>query len=660
MPFWWRRRKQWRSNYRFSYRKRRNRFRKPRRRFHRRRHRRATRRRRRRYKPKVRRKKKFIKLLQWQPQSIRKCKIKGIDTIILGANGKQFRNYTFAINEWTPPTTPTGGGISTAKYSLAYLYEQFILGNNIWTTSNCDYDLVRYTGASFTFYRHPRIDFIVVYQLQYPLTLSPQTLQDTHPRNLLLQKHKIVIPSLKLQPWGKRYIKKKVKPPKQMTNKWFFMHSFTETGLVLLKAAACDLGFSHLGEQGENELTSFYSLNIDTFFTHGAWGQAQPYFPISTWSPTVAVQYTPQKGPEQTYNITSQPDITRDYEKGWFSSILLTAKKFTKPSPDLKPLLGCRYNPKIDTGKNNYVYLLAVQADKFDPPSHDKILITWGKPLWLLLLGWTDYIRKLRENINFMKTYFLVIQSPALAVGTRKSTPDKPVIPIDDSFLQGKGPYNTDADNYMKEHWYPCLMHQQQTINNIVKTGPFIPKAEGKISNWELHAKYSFYFKWGGSTNTNDKVCDPANATTYPGPDPISQTVQIVNPKSQIPESLLHIWDWRRNFLTKKAIKRMSENLPPESTISTDSDLSEPHQKKRKTTKVPSLQEKETKEKICLQQLFEGNSYQEIPQEEIQDPIQQLIYQQQQQQQHIKHNLLNLITCMKETQLQMQIQTGIL
>nr|UHK07178.1 MAG: ORF1 [Torque teno midi virus] len=657
MPFWWRRRKQWRSNYRFSYRKRRNRFRKPRRRFHRRRHRRATRRRRRRYKPKVRRKKKFIKLLQWQPQSIRKCKIKGIDTIILGANGKQFRNYTFAINEWTPPTTPAGGGISTAKYSLAYLYEQFVLGNNIWTTSNCDYDLVRYTGASFTFYRHPRVDFIVVYQLQYPLTLSPQTLQDTHPRNLLLQKHKIVIPSLKLQPWGKRYIKKKLKPPKQMTNKWFFMHSFTETGLVLLKAAACDLGFSHLGEQGENELTSFYSLNIDTFFTHGAWGVSSPYFPISTWGSTVQVQYTTQKGQEQTYNMTSNPDITRDYNKGWFSSMLLTAKKFTKPTADLKPLLGCRYNPKIDTGKNNYVYLLAVQADKFDPPSHDKILITWGKPLWLLLLGWTDYIRKLRESINFMKTYYIVLQSPALAVGTRKATPDKPVIPIDDSFLQGKGPYGIDADNYMKEHWYPCLMHQQQSINNIVQCGPYIPKyGRERNSTWDLHGGYHFFFKWGGDELDNQEIYNPTQQATFETPDTIRQTIQISDPSQQIPQTIVHAWDIRRGLITPNALKRIRENLPIDEVISTYSDA-EPKKKKRKNNNIP-YQEQETQEiQTALQALFEKDTYQE-PQDHQQ--LLNLIEQQHQQQNLLKFNLLQLIADLKKQQKAIQLHTGLL
>lgn len=564
------------------------------------------------------------------------------------------------MNEWTPPTTPTGGGFATAKYSLAYLYEQYQLGNNIWTTSNCDFDLCRYTGAKFRFYRHPYIDFIVTYQLEYPLTVNNLIYQQVHPLKQLLQKKKIIIPSLRTQPFGKRYITKKIKPPKQMTNKWFFQHSFNDTGLLLLKAAACDLQFSHLGEYSENELTSFKCLNTRSFYTHGAWGTSSShgYWPIQTWGPPCVVQYTTQKNETKTYTLSTYAD-TVSYDRGWFSSGLLNAKSIQKPPGDLHPLLECRYNPKIDTGKQNAIYLLAVQADKFTPPTHDKILIATGQPLWLLLFGWTDYIQKYRDKINFLKTYFIVLQSPCLTASGSGPGELLPVIPIDDSFIAGRGPYNSTPYPSDTTNWFPCLMHQQKTINDIVKCGPFIPKPEGKRSNWELHAHYTFFFKWGGSISSNKQVCNPADATEYPGPDPVSLSVQVSDPKSQIPESMLHIWDWRRHFITKKAFKRMSENLPTESTISTDADLSEPQQKRKRTKKEPSLQEKETPEIYYLQQLFEEDTFQK-DQEVQEDPIHQLIQQQHLQQQHLKFNLLNLMTQMKHTQLQMQLQTGIL
>nr|UHK05153.1 MAG: ORF1 [Torque teno midi virus] len=659
MPFWWKRRNKWWSTWRYRYRRNRNRFRKPRRRIYRRRHRRAPRRRRRRRRTKVRRKRKFLKLKQWQPDSIRRCKIKGLETIVLGANGRQFRNYTFTMNDWNPPTTPGGGGFSTAKYSLSYLFEQFTLGNNIWTTSNCNFDLCRYTGAKFIFYRHPDIDFIVQYQLEYPLTIQPDTYYSVHPHSLLLQKHTIIIPSLKHKPFGKTYIKKKIPPPKQMVNKWFFQHGFADTGLLLLKAAAADLLYSHIGQQGENELTSFFALNTDRWYMHGGWGifpQTTGYFPVNTWGPTKAVTYTLKNGTKTTYNITKDNCVS--YTQGWFSNQFLTAKSYDPPLPQYTPYVKVRYNPKIDTGKDNLVYFLAVQQDRFTPPTTDKILIMKDKPLWLLCFGWPDYILKLREKSDFMRTHYIVFISRALYVSGRE-TALQPVIPIDDSFINGRGPYNYDPTTWQMTNWFPTFAHQQQSINNIVKCGPFIPKLEGKKTNWELHAKYCFFFKWGGSTQTNNQVCDPTKASEYPGPNPIDPTIQISNPESQIPQSLLHIWDWRRGYLTKKALKRMSDNIQIESTLSTDSEYQEPQLKKFKTKKEPDLQEKETKEEIYLQQLFAGDTFPQI-QEETDQQILQLIQQQQHQQQQIKLNLVNLLTSLKQTQVQMQLQTGIL
>lgn len=563
------------------------------------------------------------------------------------------------MNEWTPPTTPGGGGFSTAKYSLDYLYEQYILGNNIWTSSNCPYDLCRYTGCKFIFYRHMYIDFIVQYDLEYPLSISPSTLQEMHPKQLLLQKHTIVIPSLKSHPFGKRYVKKKILPPKQMTNKWFFQHQFTSTGLVLMKAVACDLQFSHMGEQSENELVSFLCLNTDNFYMQGGWGTNQPhnYFPISTWGPTTTIEFVTKSGQTKHYTLSTYNE-TISYDKGWFSSDFMTAKEYKKPDTNIITYKPVRYNPKIDTGQGNAVYFVSVNNHSFDPPRSDKILITQNKPLWQLLYGWTDYIQALRKNNNFYKEYFIVLISPALRVSARQPA-DKPIIPIDDSFINGKSAYNYFPDTWQKTNWYPTFAHQQQAINNIVKTGAFIPKLEGKRANWELHAKYSFFFKWGGSLNPNKQVCDPSKASEYPGPDPVTTTVQISDPISQVPFSILHSWDWRRGFLKKSALKRMYQNLPAEQTISTDADHQEPPQKIRKSKREPSLQEKETKEQITLQELFEENTYPEIPQE-TQDPIQQLILQQQHQQHLLKLNLLKLITSMKDTQLQMQLQTGML
>ncbi len=120
----------------------------------------------------------------------------------------QHRNYTTDMNEWTLPRTPGGGGFATTVFSLQFLFEQYLLRKNIWTSSNTNYDLCRYTGSKFIFYRHPWWDFIVTAQLMYPMSLNFNDYMETQPLRLLLKQKKIIIPSLKTRPNGKQYIKK--------------------------------------------------------------------------------------------------------------------------------------------------------------------------------------------------------------------------------------------------------------------------------------------------------------------------------------------------------------------------------------------------------------------------------------------------------------------
>lgn len=142
-------------------------------------------------------------------------------------------------------------------------------------------------------------------------------------------------------------------------------------------------------------------------------------------------------------------------------------------------------------------------------------------------------------------------------------------------------------------------------------------------------------------------------------PDKFSQAVQIIDPTKQIPQQILHTWDYRRGLITQRALKRMYANLSDATTISTDSDGLEPQQKIKKSSRHAPLQEKETEVLKSLQQLFEKDSSQEEEETE-QKTIQELIQQQKQQQLSIKHNLITLITHLRQSQMQMQLQTGIL
>lgn len=110
--------------------------------------------------------------------------------MVMGATGREMYSYTYTQEHWIPPRTPGGGGFGVMLYSLDYLYEQYQYQRNVWTTSNCDFDLVRYTGSKFTFFRHPEVSFILTYSREFPMIITKDTYQTTHPAMLLLKKEK--------------------------------------------------------------------------------------------------------------------------------------------------------------------------------------------------------------------------------------------------------------------------------------------------------------------------------------------------------------------------------------------------------------------------------------------------------------------------------------
>nr|UHK06022.1 MAG: ORF1 [Torque teno midi virus] len=655
MPFWWnRRRKPWWGRWKYKtrrYRRRRKRF--PRRR----RRRRPTRRRRRRY-SKVKKKKPFLRLLQWQPDSIRKCKIKAFNNLLQGANGMQHRNYTTDQNEWTLPRNPGGGGFSTTVFSLAYLYELYTLRKCIWTTPNANYDLCRYTGCRFTFFRHPWYDFIITTQLMYPMSLNFADYIECQPSRMLLQHKKIILLSLKHKPNSKLHVTRKFKPPRQMVNKWFFQDMFSTKPLLLLKASVCDLLQPELGPSGGNKLVTLNCINIHDFYLEGNWGLPQ-YKPVSTWTnPTTLTIKTATAQKEITVG-TNHPV---SYQEGWFQKLILQAigvkKKEDTQGSFKTAAYVARYNPSQDTGKDNLVYLCSFTSFNYQPPQHDKVLFASNQPLWMLLFGFADYVKKIKEPAETFPIYYLLISSPYIEPHFNVANPKTHLI-IDSSFINGQGPFGTKVPNKFLDKWYPTLEYQQEAISSIVKAGPYVPKPDPTKANWELPYKCTFYFKWGGSYHQETQIYNPKDKTDYPVPDNLQSALQVTDPQQQIPQTMLHSWDYRRDIITKTALKRMSEHLETKSDLSTDADSSPPRKICKQSLCAPLLQDQQTQEQTCLHSLFEESICQD-QEEEKETSIKQLIQQQQHQQQRIKYKLLQLLTHMKRQQQQLQLNTGIL
>nr|UHK06513.1 MAG: ORF1 [Torque teno midi virus] len=658
MPFWWGRRNRfwYKNNYRRrTYRRKRKRWPKRRRRNFRRPTRRRRRRRRR---QKVRKKKQTLTLKVWQPDTIRKCKIKGTGIHIVGGNGTQYRCFTANRFDWTPPLMPGGGGFGVEKFTLQHLYNEHLLSNNIWTQSNKMLDLCRYTGARIKFYRHETIDFIACYSRNLPFNLEKYTYADAHPNSMLHSRHKKIIPSLKTRRGGKRYVTMKIKPPKPVSNKWFFQETFSNTPLFKLTTSIIDLRYPHISQIGSNELVSLFCLNTD-FYANAGWGNVSPPGTHSKWyvpyHGIATINSVQIKGKITPIQIGEQYKDTISYEKGYFQPKLLQAEKILQSAMQNIPIQASRYNPTKDDGQGNKLWLVSVVNYSFQPPKTDTDLYIDGLPLWQLVWGFTDFVKQTKKDSTFLNTYYAAFESKYLepAVSTSKI-----YIPIDMSFIQGKGPYDSYVSNFRKEHWYPTLNAQLKTLNAIAQAGPFVPKLDNIfLSSWELYSNYTFYFKFGGSELPEPDTVNPQDQGTYVIPTNIQKAIQVSNPQKQSPYTTLHSWDYRRGLITSSAFKRMCENQTTDTEFEPDTETIP--KKKKKVQHGNQLQraEEETQEiQNCLLSLCEENTFQETPQTSLLD----LIQQQQQQQQQLKHNLLKLLSDLKLKQRSLQLQTGLI
>nr|UHM27209.1 MAG: ORF1 [Torque teno midi virus] len=659
MPFWWRRRRRpwfgrWRTKRR-TYRTRRRRKLYKRRRFARP----NRRRRRRRYK--VKRKKKTIVIRQWQPACIRKCKIIGNEPIVVGAEGSQIDCYTTTKTNYVAPKVPWGGGFGINNYTLKYLYSEYSYHNNIWTASNRQKDLCRYTGAHITVFRHPTQDFIFAYDLQPPHVLNKFTFPSCHPHQLLLQKHHKIILSSASKPNGKYSKKIKLKPPKQMLSKWFFTKAFSTQSLVVLKAAVCNFRHSQLSGKNTNMLVSLISLN-PSFWKDPDWaatitsGPYKPYQGVPL--PLHYVVKTATGNVQKTLNIQNNTSYGESikYESGWFNRDFLNSLYIgtTESVTATHVTIAARYNPNIDDGVGNQIYCISTFTHSWAAPTTDKQLLIEGLPLWLGLFGYYSYVLSVKPE-DFLKSHVIVLVSKALycypEIGSCKN-----YCFIDWDYINGKKPYDQTITTQQKNLWYPDMHWQKKSMNAIVESGPFIPKlSEETYSTWELKLGYKFFFKWGGANTDEAEVDNPETMPTYDVPDTMPKAIQIINPEKQAPETILHPWDYRRGFIKETALKRMCSNLSTDTEFQYSPEAT-PKKRPRMQPTIPNPQEENQEIKNCLLSLCEESTFQETEEENLH----QLIKHQQHQQQKLKYNMFKLLLDLKEKQRMIQHHTGLL
>nr|UGV36019.1 MAG: ORF1 [TTV-like mini virus] len=244
--------------------------------------------------------------------------------------------------------------------------------------------------------------------------------------------------------------------------------------------------------------------------------------------------------------VLSKLDPDKKCSEQTAGNIIALTKPFT---------IACRYNPQADMGDNaTFVANITTDNTQWHEPS-DSHKITQGFPLWLLLWGWHDYLRKTQIPLRMDTEYVQAIVSNSISPKSMTY-----YVPLDWFFLHGRSPYAEEhhIKPFDQQNWHPKVNFQIQSISHILQTGPATAKLPPMISA-EGHITYKFHFKVGGCPPDMDEVCDPAKQPQYPQPGNLLSSILLQNPETPL-QYYINSFDQRRDTLTLRAAKRLKED----------------------------------------------------------------------------------------------------
>nr|UGV36310.1 MAG: ORF1 [TTV-like mini virus] len=548
-------------------------------------------------------KKKTLKLKVFQPKTINRCKIVGFKPLFQGDSRRASFNYIQSIYAYVPDLYPGGGGWSLMIYTLDSLFEDYQHLENIWTKSNAGLPLVRFLGGKFKLYQSDSTDYIFIFDSCWPMVDTKYTHADSAPFRMLQKRHKVIMPSKQTSCRKKPYKIVKFKPPAQMTNNWYFQQDIHKTPLVMTTCTAVDLSRPFCKTTCTNNNVTLWSLNPYWFqnpnFQHfpektGYSPKSINEQPIYLYASLLKLnssnksQFVKQLiflgntkeniageilnssnnskshwgNPFYHRYIERTPDTSYTIYYSTSNSTTIVTNMNNPTNLQFVEITGpiaysLRYNPMRDTGENNKIYIIKTTTDgTLNPPDNENFIFE-GFPLFYLLWGWPDWIKKLNQTTNLENNYLLIIQTKMFD----ESLPFYILLDID--FLDGYDPYQTHGEQYQTnwynhENWFPKLQYQIQSIENLCKSGPLTTRNTNYL---QAYMKYYFYFKFGGCPQTLEKAYDPSLQSKWPTADNVSRRIEIQNPNTA-PQTELYEWDWQKDYVKKSAIERIKYHTP--------------------------------------------------------------------------------------------------
>nr|UGV35340.1 MAG: ORF1 [TTV-like mini virus] len=616
------------------------------------------------------RKLKRITVRQWQPSTIRKCHIKGLECVLLFNEARLSFNSIMYKDSIVPPGFPGGGGFSVMKFTLENLYDMHQHCTNWWTNSNDNLPLCRYLGCRLRCYRSELIDYILKIDTNLPAHSNKLTYPSAQPSMIMMSQNKHLIPSKRTDKRKRPYITIKIPPPGKLENKWYFQKEFRQLPLLVLHVSAASFSQYYINTQKENNNVTINSLNT-TLITNRNFKEANwPYKKTGT-NALYFYEYTEDLPHDNKFKLQHLVPLTqiKKYTQGstyheakltryetnvtnYLNNIeKYTGNPFVKQHRETQghivysnsgpqdfatkwktnatetttsdqvglqftvvqePLIEqYRYNPFKDTGHKNNIYILKCDENTQNPDTAwtapaNPDIQLGGFPLWLNLWGFIDFQIRLGSYPNIMTNTMVVIQTDFLY-----PKPKHPIVLIDNDYLNNNSPYETGVNKLDADRWYPQIQYQTQEINKLVLTGPGTPKLYDKTSD-QVVIEYDFFFKWGGEPAKMVNVSNPQTQIIYPMPSYECQTTSLQSPAQAI-ESTLYSFDQRYDSITKTALERIQKDWDFTNFLSSITET--PSRIPEVQGTIPKTQTEETQEKTKEALLFQLLEHQQQQQQ---------------------------------------------
>nr|UGV38889.1 MAG: ORF1 [TTV-like mini virus] len=559
----------------------------------------------------VRKKKlKTLLLKEYQPDCIRKCKIKGTMPLLWGTVERFINNYDSYELTAAPPQLPSGGLFSIKNISLESLFSENKYLRNVWTKTNNELPMMRYTGCKLKIFASEYVDLIMSYDTSLPLRSNLLMYHSMHPGIHFQLPHRKIIPRKNYTTRTKPYHTFKIRPPKPLTNKWYFQAEMAKTPLIQLRTSVTTLDEFFIGHKAISTTISIYylnlayieNLNFKNFPNDGYWCRRSPagthpklyLVTFQTGDPNTAFIKDLIFLGNSRDNQPGKPISTIEYQESqqlawwmqhynkylwgnpFYKTYLQKQKQVYIFSDTLSNYLDkyskdrnakvtpnhfteiqltdvIRYNSLNDKADETIIYFKSVttENESLDPPTDDT-LYSENLPIWVLHYGFTDFMKRQGRLKHIDNEYVLLFKM-------KYETPTaRTYLILDPDFISGKSPYEKQENPLDHGQWYPCYQFQQQTSNTIAYSGQGSPKIP-VLEAVQAKLQYCFYFKWGGNPPQMSTISDPKNQPFFHLPTNILQNHSLQNPTTA-PELYLFNFDERRQTITQKALKRLQKD----------------------------------------------------------------------------------------------------